>query len=279
MNCDNVKDFEEEFKKFTGVPFAVSCNNGTAALHLALLASGIQRDDFVLTTPFTFIATSNAILYCGAYPLFADIDRVNHNLDPESARATIEGYPQQMLEHLKAILCVHLFGKACDIDGLVKICDDYNLLLIEDCAQALGVKYKGKHVGRFGSAGCFSFYATKNLSTFEGGMVVSEEYGVAKKAEILANHGQDSKYHSTMIGYNYRLNQVAGLIGATQLRCHPKAITSELESYNIAEGNYPCVIYDQPIYREMGMTGDCPVAEATAREARKYFEKKNGKWG
>jgi len=208
---DFINRFETAFASFVGTRFAVATSSGTTALHVALLAAGIQPGDRVITTPFTFVATANAILHCGAIPVFADIDPETLNIDPEAV------YRLARTSGAKALIPVHLFGTPCHMDALVSIATETGLLLFEDCAQAHGAKYQGQTVGSFGQAAAFSFYATKNMTTGEGGMVVTNQEEVYRRAQLLINHGAPSKYCHELLGYNYRLTEVAAAIGLAQL--------------------------------------------------------------
>lgn len=206
------KEFEEKFSQFTGAKFAVATANGTAALHTALKCLGIKEKDSVLTTPFSFIATSNSILYCGATPVFCDICIETFNISPEEIKKALKKNSSA-----KAVLCVHLFGLPCDIGEIRAICKQKGLLLIEDCAQAHGAEYKNKKVGSFGDCAIFSFYATKNMTTAEGGMITTNIKSLDEKCRQFINHGRDSKNKFSMLGYNYRLTDIASSLGLAQL--------------------------------------------------------------
>jgi len=206
-----VRVFEEGVAKYIGAKHAVATSSGTTALQAAVAALGIKPGDEVITTPFTFIATSNAILSAGARPVFADINPETFNMDPESMEARIT-------HRTKAIIPVHLYGGPCDMDRLTKICERYKLLMLEDCAQSIGTEWKGRRVGGFGSASAFSFYATKNLSTGEGGMVLTNSDEVREKAFLFANQGQKERYEHVAVGFNYRMTDIAAAIGLVQLR-------------------------------------------------------------
>jgi len=205
-----VCEFEEKFADYTGVKHAIAVANGTIALDVALKALGIKEGDEVITTPFTFIATANTILYQGARPVFADIDDKTFNIDPSDIL-------DKITPKTKAITGVHLFGHPFDIRAIQEICEDYNLLLIEDCAQAHGAEYRGVKVGSYGSVGCFSFYPTKNMTTGEGGIITTDDDEIARICKLLRNHGQDEKYLHTMLGYNYRMTDIQAAIGIVQL--------------------------------------------------------------
>jgi len=263
-----VEAFEAEFRDFVGSKHAVAVSSGSAALHNALLSLDLKPGRIVVTTPFTFISTVNAILQCGAHPVFADIDPETYCIDPEDVARKIEGLGDFRL-HVQGVLAVHLFGNTCDVDGLLKICRREDLFLVEDCSQALGAQIRGKQVGTWGDAGTFSFYATKNLWTFEGGMLVTDDDEVAKRARQIRNHGLDDSGRMVRMGYNYKLNWLSAFLGETMLRLHKPAILAELGRYGIKDGYYPHVVYDHPYYRKLGITGACPVAEATAEKVRK----------
>lgn len=204
-----VCEFEEAFAKFIGAKYAVSISSGTAALHLALLAHGIGVGDEVITSPFSFIASANAALYTGARPVFADIDET-YNIDP---RKIVE----KITARTKAILPVHLFGMPADMNEINKIAKDHKLTIIEDACQAHGASIKGVKVGANNTT-AFSFYATKNMTTGEGGMVTTNSKSIANKIKILRNHGSDKKYYHDILGYNYRMTEIAAALGLAQLK-------------------------------------------------------------
>lgn len=207
-----VKEFESRFAEFIGVKHAVAVCNGTAGLHAALLSAGIKPGDKVLTTCFTFIASTNAIAYCGAVPVFVDIDPVTYNIDPHDLERAARENPDA-----KAVLIVHLYGLSCEMDRILEICERYNLMLIEDCAQSHGTAFRGKKVGSFGKVGVFSFYPTKNMTTGEGGMIVTNDDEVAARARKVINHGRVDRYLHDSLGYNYRMTDLAAAIGSAQL--------------------------------------------------------------
>jgi len=207
-----VTEFEENFAEFSGSKYGIATTNGTTALHVALEASGIKRGDKVLTTPFTFIASSNAILYCGGIPVFADVEQDSFNIDPEDIKEKLEADPE-----IKGLLIVHLYGCPCKMDEIMELVNKYNLILIEDCAQAHGAEYKGKKIGTFGQASAFSFYPTKNMTTGEGGIVLTNDEEVMKNARLLVNHGSQKRYYHEVLGYNYRMTNLAASIGLAQL--------------------------------------------------------------
>jgi perosamine synthetase len=206
-----VAGFERDFADYIGVKHAVAVVNGTVALDLALKAIGIGPGDEVVTTPFTFIATANSIYYQGAKPVFADIDPRTYNLDPESALEAIS-------HKTKAILVVHLYGQPADMEALWEIAEDHKLLLVEDSAQAHGALFMDRKAGSLGDVSIFSFYATKNMTTGEGGMILTDSDEVAERARLMRDHGQTSKYLHEELGYNYRLTDIQAALGRAQLR-------------------------------------------------------------
>lgn len=205
-----VAEFEEHFASYIGTKYAVATNSGTAALQVALLACGIKSGDEVITTPFSFIASANCALYCGAKPVFSDIDSKTYNIDPYLLR-------ERITPRTKVILPVHLYGQPCDMKELMAICDQRGLKLIEDACQAHGAEYEGKKVGSFG-IGCFSFYATKNMTTGEGGMITTNDKDIAEKARVIRDQGQTMKYFHEILSYNFRMTNMAGALGTYQLK-------------------------------------------------------------
>jgi perosamine synthetase len=205
-----VARFEQIFADYIGTQHAVALNSGTAALHLALLAAGVGEGDEVITTPFSFVSTANAILFCRARPVFADIDRETFNINPRLLK-------QAVTPRTKAVVIVHLYGQPCEMDQITRICDEHNLTLIEDACQAHGAEYQGRRVGSFG-IGCFSFYATKNITTGEGGMITTDDADIARQGRLLRSHGQSEKYLHQTLGFNYRMTDIAAACGICQMR-------------------------------------------------------------
>ena len=202
----NVGKLEEEVAAYHGLPHAIGCANGTDALLLALRACGIGPDDEVITTPFTFIATAEVVALVGARPVFVDICPDTFNMDPDQITAKITA-------RTKAIIPVHLFGHAADMDPIMDIAQKKHLKVIEDCAQAFGAKYRGRTVGTMGDAGCFSFFPSKNLGCYgDGGMVVTRNDQIASKIKILRNHGSAVRYYHSEVGYNSRLDEIQAAI-------------------------------------------------------------------
>jgi len=207
-----VKAFEKELASYLDVEYAVGVASGTDALSVALLACGIKPGDEVITSPFTFIATAEAITQCGATPVFVDIDPKTYNINIEKIEAKIS-------KKTKALLPVHLYGQPADMDPILQLAKKYNLKIIEDCAQALGARYKGKKVGSPGDAACFSFFPSKVLGAYgDGGMVVTNNSEIAEKVEMLRNHGCREKYYHLIPGFNSRLDSLQAAILRVKLR-------------------------------------------------------------
>lgn len=207
-----IQKFEEAFADLVGVKHALSCCNGTAALHLALLALGVGPGDEVIIPTLTYVATANAVLYCGAKPVFIDSEDQTWNLDP----ALLES---QITERTRGIIVVHLYGHPADMDPIRVVAAKHGLFIIEDAAEAHGAEYKGKQVGTLGDIATFSFYGNKILTTGEGGMVCTQDDGLATRIRQLRGQGQDlqRRYWFTMVGYNYRMTNIAAAIGLAQV--------------------------------------------------------------
>jgi len=212
---EKVAEFERRFADFCGTRFAVAVNSGTAALHCALYACsiGIGELDEVITTPFSFIATANSILMQRATPVFADIDPLTFNIDPKKIE-------EKITNRTKAILPVDLYGHIYDVEAVGKIAKKYNLEVIEDACQAHGAEFKNRKAGTFANMGCFSFYATKNMTTGEGGMIVTNSNEYSKSMRRFRQHGQRGsvRYQYSGLGFNYRMTDIAAAIGIEQLK-------------------------------------------------------------
>ena len=205
-------EFEKKFSEFCGSKYAVAVNSGTAALHCSLFAIGIKEGDEVITTPFTFVATANSIIMQKAKVIFADISEEDFNIDPSKIE-------DKITDKTKAILAVDLFGNIFDYEKIENVSKKYNLSIIEDACQAIGSEFKGKKAGNYGDLGCFSFYATKNMTTGEGGMVVTNNEKYAELCRSFRHHGQLSKsYEYYSLGYNYRMTDISAAIGLEQLK-------------------------------------------------------------
>jgi perosamine synthetase len=298
-----VRRFEEAFARYIGVREAVAVSSGTAALHVALLAHGIGPGDEVVTSPFTFVATANAVLATGARPVFADVSEEDFNLDPARAGESIS-------ERTRALLPVHLYGQAADMEALSALARRHGLALIEDACQAVGASFGGRKAGSFGT-GCFSFYATKNMTTGEGGMITTNDPELAARARLLRDHGQRRRYVSETLGYNLRLTEVAAALGLAQLeklddfnerrRANARYLTERLTgvvtprelpgrhhvyhqyTIRVSRGRdallrylrdrdieatvfYALPVHKQPLYRNLGYAQRLPVAERLSRE-------------
>ncbi len=301
---ERVLEFEERFAEWADAPFAIAVSNGTAALLLALMALGIGPGDEVITTPFTFAATANVILFLGARAVFADIRPDTLNLDPEAVE-------RRITSRTRAVIVVHLYGNPCEMDAFAALAERYGLALIEDAAQACGALYRGRPVGSFG-IGCFSFYATKNMTTGEGGMITTHDPHLARRLRMLRDHGQSAKYVHEILGLNFRMTELQAALGIGQLRhiedwnARRRAIAAfydhhlrrvrrpevtpggtpvyhlytvrlpapwrdtvreRLQEAGIETGvHYPTPIHRQPLYQRLGYHDNLPVAEAAARE-------------
>jgi len=215
--------FEKKFAKYLGVKYAFAVSSGTAALHIAHRALGINQGDEVIVPSLTFVATANSVLYCNAKPVFADITSIdNLNISPEDIL-------EKITDKTKAITVVHYAGYPCDMDAIMEIAEDYRLKVIEDSAHAVGAEYNGRKCGTIGDIGCFSFFANKNLVTGEGGMIVTNDDKLARKIQLLRSHGMTAltwdrhkghahSYDVVDLGFNYRINEIASAVGLIQLK-------------------------------------------------------------
>jgi dTDP-4-amino-4,6-dideoxygalactose transaminase len=202
----HVKKLEADIAEYSNVEFAIGCGNGSDAIHIALQAAGISQGDEVITTPFTFFATGGAIVRAGATPVYVDIDPVTFNIDPSKIESAIT-------EKTKAIIPVHLYGQMADMDKIAEVANKYNLAVIEDAAQAIGAKYKGKSVGELATAATYSFFPTKNLGAYgDGGMIVTNHQEIAEKCSVIRVHGSKPKYYHHVLGYNSRLDEMQAAI-------------------------------------------------------------------
>lgn len=207
-----VAKFEDEFAAYCNCKYAVGVGNGTDALWFALLALGVKEGDEVITVPNTFIATAEAISFCGARPVFVDVDERTHTLNPDLLEAAIT-------PRTKAIIPVHLFGQTADMDPILGIAQKHRLYVIEDACQAHGAEYKGRKAGSIGHAGCFSFYPGKNLGAYgEAGAVVTNDPGLADRMRVLRDHGQPKKYYHDVIGWNGRMDGIQGAVLSVKLK-------------------------------------------------------------
>jgi dTDP-4-amino-4,6-dideoxygalactose transaminase len=274
-------------------------------LHVALAAHGLGSGDEVVTSPFSFIASANCILYVGARPVFADIEEAYFTIDPQQIR-------ERITPRTKAILPVHLYGQICDMELISQIAQEYHLAIIEDACQAHGARLNGRPVGSWGTA-CYSFYPTKNMTTIEGGMITTNDAAIAEKARLVRNHGSRRRYEHDMLGFNFRMTDMQAAIGLAQLRkidrwnlqrqANAAYISSKIASLTgvavpkVREGSdhvyhqytlrvadreravsvlkekgigfgihYPTPIHKQPLYQELGYEDSLPRAEAACHE-------------
>jgi perosamine synthetase len=218
-----VLEFEKNYAKFAGVKHAVAVNTGTAALHSALLAVGIKHGDEVVLPSFTFVATAEAIVLAGAKPVFADIDPKTFNLSPSAVEKAVT-------KKTKALLPVDLFGFSADMKPLREIAKKHDLALIEDACQAHGATYSGKPVGTFADASCWSLYASKNMTTGEGGVVTTDSDQINETLRLIRNHGEKAKYASLMLGNNYRMPEIEAAIGIVQLQKLPSFVAKRRQN-------------------------------------------------
>ena len=298
-----VSQFERRFAEIAKVQHAVAVSSGTAALHVALLAHGVGPGDEVITTPFTFVATANAVLYTGARPVFVDVQEDTLNLDPTLIEA-------KLTPRTKAILPVHLYGCPADMLAIEAIAARHGLAVIEDAAQAHCAAISERPVGSFGTA-CYSFYATKNVTSAEGGIVTTNDERIADTLRLLRSHGQRERYHHELLGYNYRMTDLHAAIGLAQLDRlealtlqrianaaylseHIRGVTTPsvpvgyrhvFHQYTVrvpdardeavrllaAAGvgssiHYPVPVHKQQLYQDLGYADSLPVAEQAARE-------------
>ena len=256
--------FENYVKERFNLKDCIAVNNGTSALIAPLWSLDLKPEDEVITTPFTFIATSNSVIISGGKPVFVDIDPDTYLIDPKKIEAAIT-------EKTRAIIPVHLYGSVCDMDKINKIAEKYGIPVIEDTAQAFGAEcHCGRYAGMVADAGTFSFYKTKNISTFEGGMICIPKHSKldSKKIRSICNQGQDGRYNHVNIGFNFRLAEPLCLMAYEQMKLHMTGIKAELGLRGPKQGHYPEVVYNQPAYVERGITGNCPIAESVAKKIK-----------
>ena len=256
--------FEDYVKERFDEKDCIAVNNGTSALIAPLWSLDLQPDDEVITTPFTFIATSNAVIIAGGKPVFVDIDPDTLLIDPNKIEEAIT-------EKTRAIMPVHLYGRVCDMERINEIAEKHNLLVIEDTAQAFGATcHCGRYAGMMSDVGTFSFYKTKNISTFEGGMIcIPKDSKIdAVRVRSVCNQGQIGRYNHEYIGFNFRLAEPLCLMAYEQMKLHMEGIKAELGFRGPEKGHYPNVVYEQPIYIKKGITGNCPIAEKVAKSIR-----------
>ncbi|RLI93726.1 MAG: aminotransferase DegT [Candidatus Altiarchaeales archaeon] len=227
-----VRKFEEKFSRYCNVREGIATTSGTSALCVALKSLGINSGDHVLTTPFSFIATGNSILYCNAKPVFADIDENTFNIDPDKIEEKLRED-----DKINTLLIVHLYGLPCNMSKIMKIVKEYQIYLVEDCAQAHGAEFRGKRVGSFGNISCFSFYPTKNMTTGEGGMILTNDKEIAEKCRLYINHGMSERYKHETVGFNYRMTNIQAVIGLCQLEKLDKLNSKRIENASFLSEN------------------------------------------
>ena len=214
-----IEQFERGISRFVGSKHAVAVSNGTSGLHLCIKASGIQEGDLVITTSFSFVASANCILYERAIPVFVDIDPRTLNLDIAQLADKVKEM-RRKASGLKALLPVHVFGQPCDMDPIMEVAQQYDLVVIEDACEAIGAEHKGRKVGTFGNAAVFAFYPNKQMTTGEGGVIVTDGDEFAKLCRSMRNQGRDETgtwLHHIRLGYNYRLDELSAALGVAQL--------------------------------------------------------------
>jgi len=298
-----VAEFEARFAELCGVKHAVAVASGTAALWLTLLAHDIGPGDEVITTPFSFIASSNCALFVGAKPVFVDIE-------PDTCLIDASAIEARITERTRVILPVHLYGQPCDMAAIMEIADRHNLIVVEDACQAHGATFEGQPTGSF-STGCFSFYPTKNMTTGEGGIVTTNDASLAERLRLLRNHGQSQRYQHEVLGYHFRTTDIQAAIGLAQLEKLPawneqrianarylserlqgvrvpvvranrrhvfhqytirvsdgrQALQDHLREHGVGTAiHYPRPIHHQPLYQSLGYDDVLPLAEAASRE-------------
>ncbi len=216
---EQVKDFEDEMTAYCEANYSYGCASGSDALLIALMAIDLQPGDYVITSPFTFFATAGAISRLGAIPVFLDIEKDSYNLDPEQVRQFLEGkHPVYKKldpdpQKIKAIIPVHLYGQTADMDPILELAEEHSLKVIEDAAQAIGAKYKGRQAGSLGDFGCFSFFPSKNLGAYgDAGLITVKDQKLAAKTDILRLHGAKPKYHHSLVGINSRLDTLQAAV-------------------------------------------------------------------
>ncbi len=215
----SVETLEKEISRYCVSKYAIGVSSGTDALLISLMAAGIGPKDGVITTPYTFFSTAGAITRLGARPIFVDIDPDTFNLSPEGLDRVLTAMDQAERKRLRAIIPVHLYGQCADMDPILKVAEDYDLVVIEDAAQAIGAEYRGRRAGSMGDYGCFSFFPSKNLGAFgDGGAVTTNSKVIDEKLRILRVHGANPKYHHRVIGGNFRLDALQASIVSVKLK-------------------------------------------------------------
>lgn len=270
-----LQKFEESFSNFIGVKYSTGVCNGTVAIYLALAAAGIQRGDEIIVPTFTYIASANPIAQIGAVPVFCDSEKESWQMSPEDAESKITS-------KTKAMIIPHLYGNCCDMDKITKIAHKHNLLIIEDCAEAIGTKYKGKCVGTFGDISCFSFFGNKTITTGEGGMVVSNNLELYNHAVALKTQGvsKTKEYWHDIAGYNFRMTNIEAAIGLAQLEQVEKFINQkrQIAQWYMEElKDFPFEFNKEghDVYHTYWMVS-CLLENTDMRDSFKNFLRENG---
>jgi len=261
-----IAETEKNFAKFVGTRYAIMVNSGTAALHAVYLAYGVRPGTKVVVPAFTYYSTVNMILACGAEPVFADID-------PKTYLISIDDVFKKLTKETVAIVLVNLFGKEIkkrEIDILIDAFPGVKMII--DSAQCC------KPEMNYGDVQCFSFYKSKNFSCFEGGAIATDNMRLANKCRIISNQGEDGKYNTATLGFNYRMSDITATMLNHQIMYHRPGGIAELGRWGIENGHYPRVVYDQPLYKRLGLyskwKGSCPNAEKLAKKVREKYWKK-----
>jgi dTDP-4-amino-4,6-dideoxygalactose transaminase len=257
-----VEQFEREIASFIGVPSAVGCASGTDALWLALVAVGVQPGDSVITTAFSFFASASAIVRAGARPVLVDIDPATFNLDPEKVAARLRFGGSHKI---RALLPVHLYGQCADMDALRHLAEEFDLAIVEDAAQAIGAKWRGRQAGSLGAAAAFSFYPTKNLSAFgDAGLATTGDAGLAEHMRHLRNHGSSRRYLHEEVGWNCRMDAIQAAVLRVKLKY--------IETWN-EQRRAHAAAYNR-LFAEVGLNGagDAPITlPRTSKDAHHVF--------
>ena len=254
-----VVEFEKRMSEYAGVKYAVAVNSGTSALHLIIRGMGIKEGDKVLTTPFSFISSSNCILFEKATPLFVDIEDKTLNIDLEKVKEKLESLSLDELKKIKAMIVVDVFGQPADWDGFKEIGEKYNIRLIEDSAEALGVEYKGKKAGSLGEVGVFAFYSNKQITTGEGGILVTDDEELARLARSMRSQGKGESGEWLVherLGYNYRMDEISSALGCSQMErieeiLNKRARVAEMYGEKLAEVKGVQIPYIAPYVSKM----------------------------
>jgi len=270
-----VARFEKDFAKFVRAKHAIAVNTGTAALHLALWAAGVKTNDEVIVPSFTFISSAESVALTGARPVFVDVDPKSYNIDPKKIEAAIT-------EKTMAIMPVDLYGLSAEIDKMKEIAEKHNLAVIEDAAQAHGASYKGKPPGYYADMACWSFYASKNMTTGEGGMITTNNDKHAKLLRAMRSHGETQEYVSSMLGLNYRMPEIEAAIGIAQLKKLPTFIEKRRRNARLLTerlvGTKQLVLPTEPkgykhswyLYTVRIRKGDAEVRDKIVEDLRKH---------